>query len=372
MAVESPEPRTFFPPSPLGGEGLGVRGPSPAEFTPLNPSSSPPRGEGDKAPSYYDVSMLKPPVWGWEIATYFFLGGVSAGAYLLARMAERFGGGREVTRVGAAVAVGAAVPCAPLLIKDLGDPKRFHHMLRVWKPQSPMNLGAWTLTAYTGTAFLALLREWLRGADESERPEWGRVADGLVVAVTDAAGVPLALLLAGYTGVLLSATATPAWAKNPWLGPLFSASAISTGAAAISLALEWRKDGRGREALEGIDTAAHLAEAAALTGYLAAAGRLAGPLTHGSQVGPFWGAVASLAVSEALKHLAPRGRWWSMAASVLGLAGSYALRWAFVHAGPPSANDPDAARWASRDRRSAGEMVEFRTAKDADHSSSSP
>ena len=32
--------------------------------------------------SYYDVPMLKPPVWKWEIATYFFLGGLSAGAYM--------------------------------------------------------------------------------------------------------------------------------------------------------------------------------------------------------------------------------------------------------------------------------------------------
>jgi formate-dependent nitrite reductase membrane component NrfD len=227
-------------------------------------------------------------------------------------------------------------------------------MLRVWKPHSPMNLGAWTLTAYSGTAFLALAREWLRGADESELPAWGPVVDGLVVAVTDTAGVPLATLLAGYTGVLLSATATPAWSKNPWLGPLFSASAVSTGAATVSLGLEWLRDDRGRGVLEGVDTAAHLAEAVALAGYLSAAGRLAEPLTHGRQAAPFWGAVAGLAASEFLKHLAPtgdRGRWLRRAASAVGLAGSFALRWAFVHAGPPSANDPDAARWVSRDRR---------------------
>ena len=39
--------------------------------------------------SYYDVSMLKPPVWESDIALYFFLGGLSAGAYLLSRAAER-------------------------------------------------------------------------------------------------------------------------------------------------------------------------------------------------------------------------------------------------------------------------------------------
>src|SRR5205085_5334062 len=115
---------------------------SSAQLTTIEPgtvetaSSSP----GAK-PGYYDVPMLKPPVWKWEIAGYFFLGGLSAGAYLLARMAERFGGRkyRDVTRAGTAIAWGSMLPCTPLLIKDLGDPKRFHYMLRVFKPSSPMN-----------------------------------------------------------------------------------------------------------------------------------------------------------------------------------------------------------------------------------------
>jgi len=35
-----------------------------------------------------------------------------------------------------------------LLIADLGRPERFHHMLRVAKPSSPMSVGTWILTAY--------------------------------------------------------------------------------------------------------------------------------------------------------------------------------------------------------------------------------
>jgi hypothetical protein len=140
------------------------------------PSPSGPQAP-QQEPSYYDISMLKPPTWGWEIASYFFLGGLSAGSYLLARMADRFGGqrSREVTKVGTTVAALAVAPCAPLLIADLGDPARFHHMLRVFKPWSPMNLGAWTLTGYSGAAALALLREW--GGDARiprSGPHWRR------------------------------------------------------------------------------------------------------------------------------------------------------------------------------------------------------
>lgn len=310
-------------------------------------------------PSYYDVSLLKPPVWGWEIASYFFLGGVSAGAYILARMAERFGGERyrDVTRAGTTVAVLAALPCAPLLIADLGDPKRFHHMLRVFKPHSPMNLGAWTLTAYSGAAFLALLREWRRGDrrdEELSRVE--RVVDGLVLAVTDAAGVPLALLLAGYTGVLLSATSTPVWTENPWLGALFSASAMNTGAAAVQLALAagtGPPESTAAEALDKIDTMGHVAEGLTTAGYLAAAGSLAKPLTTGGMAPAFWGGVLGMAAGEVLKRLPLRGRAGRLAkvaSSVVGLASGFALRAAFVYAGRLSGNDPAAARQASRPR----------------------
>ncbi len=49
------------------------------------------------------------------------------------------------------------------LVLDLGDPLRFHHMLRVFKPSSPMSLGTWCLTIYslplTVAAALSLIPE---------------------------------------------------------------------------------------------------------------------------------------------------------------------------------------------------------------------
>lgn len=301
--------------------------------------------------SYYDISMLKKPVWGGEVATYFFLGGLSAGAYILARMAERFGGERHraVTRAGTAIAALSVLPCAPLLITDLGDPKRFHHMLRVFKPRSPMNLGAWTLTAYSGTVAMAVLREWLRGErSDAERSLGAKVVDGTLLLLCDAAGVPLALLLAGYTGVLLSATSTPVWSKNPWLGALFSASALSTGASAIRLALARQgESGEVSADLESIHSITDLAEGLLLAGFLSSAGRLAKPLTEGEQSRALGAASLGVLLSEALRWLPLRGRprrWAGVASSLLGLASGFALRWSMVHAGRSSASDPEAAR----------------------------
>jgi len=82
------------------------------------------------------------------VPAYFWLGGMAAGAYVTASLAHGFGSAddRRATAGGYYLAAAALVPCAPLLIADLGRPDRFHHMLRIFKPLSPMNLGAWTLT----------------------------------------------------------------------------------------------------------------------------------------------------------------------------------------------------------------------------------
>src|SRR5262245_39557152 len=106
-----------------------------------------PRPEVATEEGYYGLPMLKRPTWGWQIAWYFFLEGVSSGAFLTASLAELFGGERMKPAVRAArrVAFLSFLPCPSLLIDDLGDPARFHNMLRVFKQSSPMNLGAWAL-----------------------------------------------------------------------------------------------------------------------------------------------------------------------------------------------------------------------------------
>ena len=74
------------------------------------------------------------------------------------------GGGRDgpfadLTKWGTTVGWLSLLPCPPLLIADLGDPKRFHHMLRVFKPGSPMSVGTWTLLTYSGAATAGRLSE---------------------------------------------------------------------------------------------------------------------------------------------------------------------------------------------------------------------
>lgn len=282
------------------------------------------RPDAPAKPSYYDISMLKAPVWTWEVAGYFFLGGVSAGAYVLARMAERFGGKahRDVTRAGTFIALLTALPCAPLLILDLGDRKRFHHMLRVFKPNSPMNLGSWVLTSCSALLTLATLREVLDDRRDELPADAVSFADR-AINFGDITALPLVLMLGSYTGVLLSATSTPIWSRNKWLAPLFSASSMSTGAAAISLALDVAADEEtaSKAIVQKAETAARVAEAAALTGYVTSAGQLARPLTTGPGASQFWlGAVAgSLVLPELLQRLPAPGkiRRWPRAGPIV-------------------------------------------------------
>jgi formate-dependent nitrite reductase membrane component NrfD len=303
---------------------------------------------------YYDISILKAPLWSGDVAIYFFLGGLSAGAYLVARAAERFGRGqfKDVTRAGALISMVTVLPSAPLLILDLGDPKRFHHMLRVWKPTSPMNLGSWTLTSYSPLTVLAGLRQLLpllpaRWRERLKVPAF-------LIDQTDLAGAPLAVGMAGYTGVLLSTTATPVWSKNPYIGALFSASALHTGCSAIALVLACSPETPGGKAVDQIDRLATLAELASLAGYLYRAGELAKPIIEGGQARNFWlGVVGTgLVLPTVIKRLPGPTRAKKVASAAAALAGALAMRWVFVQAGRASALDPSAAR-ASSDGRLA-------------------
>ena len=315
-------------------------------------------------PSYYDVPILQQPVWKWQIATYFYLGGLSAGAYVLGRAAERVAGNEDVSRMASYVAMATLLPCPPLLIDDLGDPKRFHHMLRVWKPTTPMNLGTWGLLAYSGMAAFETARQFLMEQDRHSHA--GRPSallkimnNPVVLTLHDMAGIPFALLIAGYTGVLLSCTANPLWCKNPWLGPLFSASALSTGAEAISLMLDLA-DSRStpaasQEVLQHVDTVAHAAELTCLEGFNRFAGEKSAPLRRGALRKFHLISLGGIIAAEVLKRLPVEDRYRRgvrMTASVLGLAAGFSLRWAMVHGGHAAAADPHLSRAASApDRR---------------------
>ncbi len=110
-------------------------------------------------PTYYDRPMLQESIWGWAIPTYYYVGGLT-GASLALGAAVMLRRDPEletlVDRCHLMGFIGATIS-GGLLVYDLGRPGRFLNMLRVFRPTSPMNMGAWILSATAATATGAVL-----------------------------------------------------------------------------------------------------------------------------------------------------------------------------------------------------------------------
>lgn len=181
--------------------------------------------------TYADREPTKPPNWHTLVVWDTFLNAASTGLFLAAGVCEladpaTFG---RVAALAYPIAVVLLLVDQACLVFDLGDPLRFHHMLRVFKPSSPMSLGTWLLAAYTlpltaagGLDVLTLLGVLPAGA----AVYWTRMA---FVAL----GIPLAFGTAAYKGVLFSTTAQPGWRDARWLGAYHIFSAVALGTAGL-------------------------------------------------------------------------------------------------------------------------------------------
>ena len=276
-------------------------------------------------PSYYDRPVLKRPHWKWEIVLYFWAGGIAAGSYVIAAIADLFGSDedRRIARVGRWVALPFVAASPILLIKDLGRPERFLNMLRVMKFKSPMSMGSWGLMVFGTFAGLSALLELTPFSTLRK-----------LVAM---AGAPAGLFLGGYTGVLLSATAVPLWFKNRLLwGPTFVASALSTGVAAVQATLCLA--GKPSDKLDQVDRLAIVAEGALLTAGLANLGKTGEPLTKSTWSTLFMPGVLGLGVAVPLLM----GRRAPLLRSLCVLLGGLIFRACVIYAGKDSADDPQA------------------------------
>lgn len=187
--------------------------------------------------------FTEPPHFRWLIILYFFVGGISGGALLLAGLVRLFGRpeDRPFVRLASYLSFAGAVISGILLIIDLGVPLRFWHMMfqnhtgrLMFKWWSPMSVGVWGVLFF---GFFALLATLAMLAEEG-RPRWQRLrflAEPPMVTVGAIGGIIGGLFLAGYTGVLLAVTNRPIWADSSWLGLVFLLSGISTSVAALLL-----------------------------------------------------------------------------------------------------------------------------------------
>src|SRR3984885_12493532 len=189
--------------------------PQQALTAPLSPDSGSESG-------YANMPVTKVPGWHGIIAWDALLNGMATGLFLAAAVSELAAPTvfMRVAKVAYPIALVLLLVDLGLLVLDLGDPLRFHHMLRVFKPGSPMSLGTWCLTIFslplTAAAGLSLLAElgW--------NLEWARIT-AVVVGLLPGFGS------AAYKGVLLSTNAQPGWKDARWLGGYLTNSALLMG-----------------------------------------------------------------------------------------------------------------------------------------------
>jgi hypothetical protein len=212
-------------------------------------------------------------------------------------------------------------------------------MMRIFKVRSPMSMGAWCLSAFSGAAGAAV------AADMLGRPRLARLL-GVETAV-------LGTYLGSYTGVLLASTAVPVWGRSRvFLPPIFICTAAAGGAAANRLMLAATGTPAGhptRDALGMVETAAMAAELVLSAVNERRLGRLAEALEEGRPGAVY--RVAKWAVRGGLALRFARGRggpWVHHLASVLYLLAGLAFRFAWVGAGRTSAQDHEAVALTAR------------------------
>jgi len=269
-------------------------------------------------PTYYDRPVLKAPHWGWNVVTYLFLGGITGGLGIVAALADpKTPSGRRLRKTARIASLVVATANPPILISHLGRPERFLHMLRTFKPGSPMSLGVWGLVAYSTAAAASIMIE-----------------DDRLTALQAILGA----YLAGYTGVLLSATAVPLWAAGKAHIP--AACVCSGVASACALAsaissLTGNAEAVGK--LERLEQVATAGEAVILIHFNA---------SGGPRVRRFVGRVAApvaLSLVAGLVHVPERHRRLrTLLASALTLTAGYLFRNALIEVGKRSTTDPQA------------------------------
>ncbi len=316
----------------LRTEASSKRNAAPAAEAPARPGMS---RNGSRV-GYYGLPVVKPPVWTWEISLYFFVGAIGGMSGVIAPIAW-FTRHHDVARSALWLASIASAISPVLLIMDLGRPWLFLHMLRVFKWRSPMSMGAWILTFFGACSVPGLV-----AAEALKRLPAGTASHmtlEMIAALLMMGAAVFGSLLATYTGVLLGATAIPAWFAHRRLLPAhFGIAAIGAAAAALEL-LGHR--------LAALNILGYFAATAELLIWLILESNTKGAVDRGlreGKAGAFLrlGGILTGPVALLLRIL---GQWFfpaRLGASAAFLVGALLQRFGWIEGGRNSGRDPEA------------------------------
>jgi formate-dependent nitrite reductase membrane component NrfD len=293
-------------------------------------------------------------IWTWEVAMYLFLGGLTAGVMVFAAAMALLRKDEEAPFASKQLALLAPIVLSAgmtTLFLDLEHKLYVFRFYTAFQVTSPMSWGAWILLLVYPVSILQILSTlrsgfpvtvpWAdRWAVSKAIVDWCEQHRRQIALVA----LPIAIALAIYTGILLSAfSARPFW-NSGVLGPLFLVSGLSTAAALVALIARQK----GEKALfTRIDLALIVIELALVGLFLVnlASGsaqhiEALQSVTGGPYTMVFWVLFVGigLVIPLLLELLEMRGFAKSVAviAPILVLIGGYALRQVMVDVGQAS------------------------------------
>jgi formate-dependent nitrite reductase membrane component NrfD len=312
--------------------------------------------------SYYGRQIIKSPTWkNPEVPIYFFLGGAAGTSSVIAALAE-FTNRPTLARNAEYAAGIGGLASVVLLIDDLGRPERFLHMLRVFKPTSPLSVGSYILSPFStftsATAGLRLLGlRPLADAATKVLPFLPKVA-GSFPALRKLSALGAAAFggpMATYTAVLIANTAVPSWhAPHDELPFVFAGSAMAAGGGITMALTPVEEAGPSRKvALAGVAI-----ELAAIQRVEHGHGIVSEPY-HLGKAGRLLRAAKAATLSGAgVTALAGKTRAGAVVGGALLAAGSLMTRMGVFEAGLASAKDPKYTVIPQRERLEARQAAQ--------------
>jgi formate-dependent nitrite reductase membrane component NrfD len=200
----------------------------------------------------YELTQLKSPDFPFIIIFDLFIGGIAAGAFLVAALLLAFGG--KISKAGLHRAFYVTMGLLPiyglLLVLKLDKKERFVNVMWQFRDgniminfDSPMSLGAWVLNVFGVFALFGLLYalkkdnllQFSRAKKLFDLATW--LHEGPLAKVFLSLGVFFAAWFSMYLGVLVTTSQLPAWNATPFIPTLWVTSAVLTGVSVVILLL---------------------------------------------------------------------------------------------------------------------------------------